>query len=340
MRARTYASNLIRIASAIEADSPFLSYELSRSTRRMVGDSVRVSVVNPGIQTFENHVEKMVLVLKSLSQELESALSDLDDAKEFAKFFSGHLAEEKELRELLNNAKKLGKVAASHDVAGFKDWFKGITDVFRKENEGDEDAGMQPSYQLDESTIDDFVEGSSEWADASYYIEQEFRENKDFFDGANQVLQDMAEIRKAPSTDAVQALLENVKRFTRFGENLLRGLRKHLLEPAPKVTLEDDEDKGQGSGSKSDPLWNLESTVEHYVDILRENLGDEGKTLSLLKELFGKVKPALGEERADVSLASRQAAQKRVLPALVRLAYSRPRTRTVLLPIIRQAVGR
>lgn len=335
-----YAANLLRIASSIADESPYISYELSSSTRRLVGDGVRISVVNPGMKTFEEYVDQMVVVLKSLSQELEKSLQDLDTAKEFAKFFTGQLVEEEELQELLNKAQKLGKVASRYKIAGFKDWFKDVTKFFRQENDEAEKAGMQPTYQLDDSTMDDFVEGSVEWTDASYYIEQEFKENREFFDGANQVLKDMEALRKAPTAEAVESILDRVKRYVRSGENILKGFRKHLLEPSSKIDLGDDSEEKSKSKPSSDPLWNLESTVEHYVDVLRDNLGDEKKTLSLLKELFGKVKPALSDGQGELGLAARMAAQRRVLPVLIRLAHSRPSSRPVLMPIIRQATGR
>lgn len=329
--------NLLRIASSIEAEDPLLSYELSESVRRIVGDHVRVSVVNPGVQTFEEYVEQMVLVLKSLGQELETALRDFDDAREFAKFFAEGLAEEQELRQLLEKSKSLGKVAST---AGFGDWFKGVVNLFRSENKEDEESGVQPSYTLDESTIEDFVEGSAEWADASHYIEQEFQENKEFFGGADEVLAALGQLKKSPTEDGVKSLLEKVRQYVRFGERMLRGVRKHLMEPAAKITLEEDEvpaAKGEtGPALKVD----LEDTVGHYIDALRGALGDEKKTVNLLKELFGKVEPLVQEERGEISFAARMEARRRVLPLLVKLAHSRPHTRPVLLPIIRKAVGR
>ena len=350
----TYASNLMRIASSIEEEAPFLSYELGRSVRRMVGDHARISVMNPGVRTWEEHVEQMVAVLKSLDQELDAAvreaetvedLKDLDKAVEEFSILFQETEEEKKLREYLDNTKLLGKTASS--TAGVKDFLKNI---WKSVTKGDEpegaDAGMAPSYTLDEGTLDDIVEGKADWADASYYIEEEFRENKDFFDGAAGLLDQMKQVREAYKSEtldlgALGKLKSTVQVLIRHGQNMLRGIKKHLLEPAPQVTLEEDEEPAKGATpSGPDPLWDLESTVEHYVDVLRESLGDEGKTVSLLKELFKKVEPAIGEERAEISFASRMAAQRRVLPALIRLAYSRPNTRPVLLPIIRQAVGR
>lgn len=338
--AQKHAADLIRIASSIRQDHPVLAHRLDRNVRHLVGDHARVSVVNPGLTTFEEYVEQMVATLKSLAQELETALSDLDDAKEFAKFFTDALAEEEELKELLDKSKKLGKTASGRQAA-FGDWFKDVLKYFRSENEEAEEAGLEPSYQIGEKAMDDFVEGSEEWADASYYIEQEFRENQDFWEGSEQVLADMEELRKDPTQEAVEGILDKVKRFIRFGENILSGVRKHVLEPAAKIVLEDDEEPSGGEPSKGPGLkLDLESTVDHYVDVLKRNLGDEAKTVSLLKELFKKVEPAIAEERGELGLAARLAAQRRVLPVLIRLAHSRPHTRPVLLPIIRQATGR
>jgi len=332
--------NLLRIATSIEASDPILSYELSSNVRRIAGDRVRVSVVNPGVQTFEEYVEQMVTVLKSLEQELETALRDFDNAREFAKFFTDGLAEEQELRQLLEKSKSFGKVAST---AGFGDWFKGVVNLFRSENEEDKEEGAQPSYTLDDSSIDDFVEGSSEWIDASHYVEQEFRENKEFFGGADEVLATLGKLEKSPTEDGVKSLLEKVKKYIKFGERMLHGVRKHLTEPTARITLEEDGEGGEPTakgGTGPSLKIDLEDTVGHYVDALRGALGDEKKTVNLLKELFGKVEPLVKVERGDIGLAARMEARRRILPMLVKLAHSSPSTRPVLLPIIRKAVGR
>ena len=65
---------------------------------------------------------------------------------------------------------------------------------------------------------------------------------------------------------------------------------------------------------------------------------DPDKTVNLLRELFDRVQPNIEMEKAAV--AARREAQRRVLPAIIKLAYLRPKTRPVLLPIIKQAIGR
>lgn len=335
----TAINNILRVASQLEESDPILSYELAQSVRRFVGSSVKVSIVNPGVQTFEEHIEHIVAVLKSISQELDSSLKDLDDAKEFAKFFKDGLAEEKELKELLNRSESLGKIASGR-TSGFGDWFRGVTDLFKKENNESEEEGLVPSYTLDESTIDDFVDGSSEWTDASNYVEEEYRENKEFFSGVKDVLKELDELKKSPSQKMVQDLITKVKQFTKFGENMIKGVRKHLLEPAAKITIEDDDEKPQSKDKGSSLKLDLEGTVGHYIDALKGALGDNKKTVSLLKELFSQVSPAVKEEMGEIGLAARVEARKRVLPMLIKLAYNSPSSRKVLVPIIRHASRR
>jgi hypothetical protein len=354
---RTPVRNLLRIASDLEGSNPLIAYELEKAVLSLAGlKKVRKAAMNPGVKTWEEHVDGMVAVLKSLDAELGGALQkaesfrDLKDldaiSSEFARLFEEMTAEEEQLREFVDNSQKLGKVAASGNTAGVGDFLKGIWKGIKgdKGEPGDEEAGMAPSYTLDEGTMDDFVEGKSEWMDASQYIEEEFAENKDFFGGASDVLAQMDSIRKQ-AQDAtleigtVQKLRSKVQQLIRHGQNMLKGIKKHLLEPAPQVTIEDDDEapvEPDGGGGPS--VWDLDSTVEHYVDVLRENLGDEKKLTSLLKELFKKVEPAIAEQRG--SLASRRRAQSVVLPVLVRLAHARPHLRSVLLPVIRQATGR
>ena len=118
---------------------------------------------------------------------------------------------------------------------------------------------------------------------------------------------------------------------------MLAGIKQHLLEPVPQITLEEDEEEIPVEDEGSE-IWDLEGTVEHYIDVLRDNLDDEKKLTSLLKELFRKVGPVVQEERG--SIAGRVAAQRVVLPVLVHMAHARPHLRPALLPIIRQATGR
>lgn len=358
MTVKASARNLLHIAAGLK--DPLIAYELERNVLSLSGlRKVRRAVVNPGVKTWEEHVDGMVAVLKSLDAELAEALAeaetiqDLKDvdaiSAEFADLFGDVLAEEEQLGVLVDNSSNLGKIASHGRVAGIGDFLKGILKGMKGEGpdapEG-ADAGMAPSYTLDEGTMDDFVEGKAEWMDASQYIEEEFNEHKDFFGGASDVLESIKSIRQqiqdaTLEVPTVQKLRDKVQNLIRHGQNMLKGIKKHLLEPAPQVILEEDDDEAPADDDKSggdSPLWDLGTTVEHYVDVLRENLGDENKLKSLLKELFKKVGPVVQGERA--SLAARRQAQRIVLPALVRLAHARPHLRPVFLPIIRQAAGR
>ena len=78
--------------------------------------------------------------------------------------------------------------------------------------------------------------------------------------------------------------------------------------------------------------------MDHYIDTLRNNLGNDKKTVSLLKELFSKVGPFLKEERGDLGFATKIKAQRRMLPILIKLASARPSSRSFLMPIIKNAI--
>ncbi|KKK67504.1 hypothetical protein LCGC14_2953390, partial [marine sediment metagenome] len=75
--------NLLRIASDLEVSDPFLAYELEQDVLSLSGlRKVRKAVINPGVQTWEEHVENMVAVLKSLGQELTKVLNEVETLEE------------------------------------------------------------------------------------------------------------------------------------------------------------------------------------------------------------------------------------------------------------------
>jgi len=309
------AWRIVRMARSIQRIDPLLGYELERSA---------VSVINPGAKRFEQSLDSTIAVLESLEVELKTALKELEteDAKEFAKFFEDATqAEEEELRRMLK------KVSST---AGFKDFFKKI---FKSKKPAEEESeGMKPSYDMDESTMDEFIEGKREWTDPGHYIEQEAKQNAEFFTGVEKVLKDMETARKKPSKDLISAILKSVQRLIRHGRNLAKGIREHLLEPAPKVEIT-EEGKQEKTPEKKGKLApeKLENTVEHYTDMLKDSLGDEGKTLKYLKELFNAVGPMIEEERA--SLAS---VKSKLIPTLVQVAHAQPKTRSILLPYLKR----
>jgi len=317
---------LVKTARKIGAVNPLLGYELERNA---------VSVINPGVQKFEHSLENTITVLEALKDELEDALKMLDteDAKEFAKFFEDAAeAEEEELRQMLR------KVST---IAGVKDFFRKFKDVFKptqkKLEEQTEDMQSNPeSYQMDESTMEEFIEGKREWADPGHYIEQEAKENAEFFGGVEKILDEMEAARKKPSKNLVQNLLKKVEVLVRKGKNLSKGIREHLLEPAPRLDITEE---GMKPEKKAEPgkisPEKLESTVTYYADLLKDTVGDEGKTVKYLKELFRAVKPLLHEERAELASAKVRAAV-----IFIRHAHAMPALRSRLLPVIYRLTGR
>lgn len=305
---------MVRIARKLSRTNPLLAYDLERYA---------VAAINPEAKGFEQTLEGTVSVLKSLKEELEKALKELDtaDAAEFAKFFED--ATEAETVELHRMLKKVSS------TAGVKDFFKGLFKRKKKPAE-QEPAWMEPSYIMDEPTIDEFVEGKREWTDPGHYVEQEAAEHKEFFDGVNKVLKDMDKVREKPSRVLVGKILNEVSRLIRHGENLMKGIRKHLLEPASKVEIVEEGLGEKKPAKKKLSPEKLESTVTYYADMLKDTLGDEKKTVSLLRELFKAVEPAIEEERA--SLASRRV----FASALVRIAHANPELRPRLLPVIQR----
>jgi hypothetical protein len=325
---------LILASRRIRKNNPVLADFMLRNVLKLDKiASKRIALVNPGIRIFEDHIEEMVGVLKSLRQELDSALRDIDvdDAKEFAKYFKEGFAEEEQLKQILDRTKSLGKVAST---AGFKDFWKKIT-KHKQKPKTDDSASLSPSYQMDENLLDDFVEGTAEWQDASHYVEQEFRENKEFFNGAHEVIQQVEKLRKNPTRDSVERLLDRINILVRNGQKLMQGLRDHLVyRPEPGKDDESISESRSGGPGLSPAV--LKKTVDHYINELRSALGDEKKTIKVLQELYSQVGPDI--DRGAV--AARSEAGKRLLPILVKFAHANPRARPALLPILRQAAGR
>jgi hypothetical protein len=313
----------VRTARQVSKTNPLLGYELERRA---------VAVINPGARKFEHNIDNTITVLEALKDELDDALKMLDteDAKEFAKFFEDAAeAEEEELRQMLR------KVSS---VAGFKDFFNKFKEVFKpKKGEGEETKANDPSYQMDESTMDEFVEGKREWADPGHYVEQEAKQNAEFFGGVEKVLDEMDTARKKPNRKLIQDILKKVDILIKKGKSLSKGVRDHLLEPAPKVEVTEEgmkPEKKTEPGKKLTPA-ELDSKVTYYADLLKDSSGDEAKTVKYLKELFNAVKPMLHEDRAELASAKIRAAS-----IFVRHAHAMPALRSRILPIIYQLTGR
>jgi DNA-binding ferritin-like protein len=313
--------NLLRIAASIEASDPVLSRQLERSA---------LAVINPGAKKFEEHVGEVVEVLKNLKAELEKADKqlDTDDAQEFAKFFDDEAkAETEDLRQMLKVSAVLLRYA--DDTAGVMDKVKG----FFKKKKPEADEKSDATYQMDDSEMDEFVEGKRDWSEPSAKVEKESRENKEFFEDAKGVQSLIDKVRDKPSRNMVRTIIEDLGGLIERGTKLMKGERKK----APVL----DESEGKKEAPKKDggpgvpKDFNLEGTVDHYTDMLKEAAGDPKKLSKYLKEFFNAVKPALEEDRA--SLAAKRA---KILPLLVRTASANPGVCPVLLPIIRRWTGK
>jgi len=315
--------NLLRIASSLEASDPVLARQLERCA---------LSVVNPGAKKFEEHVGEVVEVLKSLKSDLEKADKqlDTDDAKEFAKFFDDEAkAETEDLRQMLKVSAVLLRYA--DDTAGIMDKVKG----FFKKKPADETKANEPSYQMDESEMDEFVEGKRDWSEPSQKIEKETRENKEFFEDAKSVQNLIDKVRDKPSRNMVRTIIDDLGGLIERGTALMKGKRKVEEAVSHKDVLVDESAKPAPKQKPS--TQGLEGTVTRYTDLLNSIEGDDAKLLKTLKEFFGKVKPFLEEDVAEISMASKRA---KILPILVRTASANPRVRPVLLPVIKRWTGR
>ncbi len=350
-RAQAAAEALLDIAASLASESPAAAAALHAAV------ASRIAVVNPGVKGWERYIDEMLAVLKSLDQELDQALSDYETAEEFSKFFEDGIAEEEELRKILDSTKKLGKVAsavaADDQTSGFKDFFKTMKKKFLKDWDGAPDdpegTSVPAQYHMDEKSMDDFVEGSRDWLDASQYVELEYAENRDFFDGARALLADMDDVRIDPSREKIRAIRDRIPAIVKRGQDILSRAREHLraesveaedhdeaagddVNPSSKsIQIEEDEPKVHGdSHGEKDPK-HLQWTVKHYVDMLRESLDDPEKMRKYLKELYNEVGP---------QLKAASEARKLLTPRLIKLAQVRPALRPVIVSAVRAYAGR
>lgn len=307
--------SILRIASRIEASDPLLAHDLEMSAIALS------AVMNPDRKNFDGRVDEVVSILKSIREELKTALEDFDTAEELSQWFNDGFDEEEELQ------KALKKPARAASVAGIWDTVKDKAKNFFKkdEPESEQDSGMSPSYRMDDKTTDEFVEGKKDWADPSHYVEKDSKENDEFFDGANDLLERFDDVKNRPSRGYVEWILEEIERILKIGEKILGGGPKPKPEPKEKPQAS----KPPSSSAPHD----LESTVDHYVDMLKQHSGDSKKTIQLLKELFGKVGPALEPERASIS-------SRHAFSALVRVARERKDLRPILLPRLARLANR
>jgi soluble cytochrome b562 len=329
------AHSLLDVAASLSAAGPLSSLEAGRDV---------LAVVNPGREKFHDHVEKTMSVVKSLKQELSQALKDYETAEEFAKFFSDGFSEEDELRKLL---KKGSSKAASAELAGLGDVVKNLFKKKEKPKPADADHAQEwgetdsgPSYRMDDSQMDDFVDGRRDWKDPGQYVEEEAKENKEFSSKADSILSEMDAARKNPSKGAVEKLLKAVDVVLRHGENILKGAYKHLEGPSAPKSDSDRSGDVKNSPSKRPPSpprpkktdAGLEAMIGDFANRLKENSGNESRLKSTLRELFQAVGPLLGDPKAASGAVQ-------IATSLIRIAHANPASRPVLLPVIRRLTG-
>lgn len=313
-----YVRNLLRIASRLEATDPILAYELERNA---------LAVINPGAQTFEKHVEDTVNVLKSLKEELEQADKqlDLDDAKEFAKFFDDEAeAQVEDLRQQLKVGAMILRLA--DDTAGVMDKVKGL---FKKKEKKPDVEEKPAGYQMSEREQDEFVEGDRDWTDGGQKVEKESKENKEFFEDAKSVQTLLDQVRDKPSRSMVRTIIQDLGDLIERGTKLMKGDRKVEDSLSHKDVVVDDDAKP--APKKGPDTKGLEGIVTRYSDLLNSIEGDDQKLVKTLKEFFNKVKPFIEEDRASLA-----ANRRRILPLLIRTASSNPRIRPAILPVIKR----
>jgi len=302
--------NLLRIASSIEASNPVLSRELER---------LALSVINPGAKKFEDHVGDVVEILKDLKAELEKADKqlDTDDAKEFANFFEDEAkAQTEDLRQMLKVGAYILRMA--DDTAGVMDKVKGF--FKKKDKTADPDTkANEPSYQMDESEMDEFVDGKRDWSEPSQKIEKETKENKEFFEDAKNVQQLLDKVRDKPSRSMVKTIISDLGDLIERGTALMKGKRK-----VEKVPQADDVVKSNAEDAKD--------LVAKYAPMLEGASGAD--LMKALKDFFAEASPLLEAPRAAVG------SRRELLPLLVRTASANPSLRPVLLPVIKRWTGK
>lgn len=294
-----HLANLANIAREISKQDPLLGYDLNKHV-------FALSVINPGAKASGDEIENVVFALKEIQSALKEASKEHDDAAA-AKVISEGLGKF-ELPRFEDVDEEWVK------TAGVKDWVKGLFKGKKKE-EPEEPSG---SYNINP---DAFVEGESDWAEPSAYIEQETKERGDFFSKAKKFIGDYEKLseavkrqgKKMISRNTVEELLREISELIKWGHNLIGGQFEHLTQ-MKKVVEEEDKPKNQKKAPETKKLpegWR--STLDNYVSLIGD--ADEDKeALKYLKELFSKLGPALQPE-APASIASmrRKAADSYVL---------------------------
>lgn len=263
------------------------------------------------------------------------------------------------------------RFAADPSIKNFRSQIKNLIDVMTEARDELENEGKLPDFKDLESAFKDInkllklsfhIASSNRVANLSKFvksIKDKFLKDNDvdgFFDGADDVLKQLDEVKKNPDKELAQGIIAQLEAFIQQGNDLLKKAQEfeeNEVNPQGKaVTIEGDEpvnpegkevsfDHEEPTQVKATPEregYEFERIVQHYVDNLQNALKaqDHNAINKFLKELFAEVQANVEEDVAKI--AARRAAQMRILPILVRFAHARPHLRPMFLPHIKVAM--
>lgn len=326
----TVYSELLRVASALEASDLLSASQLRYHVSRMVpGSAIKSSwffAANAdnkgGRDEFVKKIKHLVETMQEAKDQLENSLTEDDQA--FLTFYDGGGKEDIEssfadVDALLNVASCITRAASTTRYAeGFAEFFKSVKD--------------------------DLLGG----------------EGAEFFQGAEDVLKQLEDAKKNPGDqELVNGLVAQLEEFINQGNELLNKAvefgDEDINPEGIGITLEGDQDYEDVDAKgvevdledQAEPAdlhargelegYELERVVSHYVDMLQKALADQdsGAITKFLKELFEETRTNVEEEK--VSVAAKRALRARLLPVLTRLAFKRAHLRPLLVPYLRVA---
>lgn len=326
-----YHSELLKIAASLENINPLVAYNLESQVSSLVSGPISnhfyTFAADPSLDKFKAQIKSLIDTMTVAKNELETSLTE-DDAA-FMAFFDNPIKEEKALEKAFDDVDKLLKTASfivktssarrGKRVANFAEFFKSVKN--------------------------DLLDGGSE--------------ANTFFEGADDVLKQLEEVRKNPDKELVNGIIAQLEAFIQEGNDLLNkavefddtdlnpegiGITLEGEEEANPEGVEIDfsEDEGPVDVRAVPELegYELEKIVQHYVDVLQQALKDQDHAgiNKFLKELFAETKANVEEDVAKV--AARRLAQARLLPILVRFAYARPHLQPLFRPYFHVAAAR
>ncbi len=300
---------ILRIAYSLRKSDPEISKKILFNV---------VAVINPSARSFKKQIKEIVDNLTELQKDFETALNkiDTDDAKEFADWFTD--TAEAEFFELSNSLNKIKSASIAAPLDFIKNWFK--------KPKKEEEPTVPSSYNLSDDDVDDFVDGKKEWMDSSQYVEKDRKENQEFIKESDKLLSDAKAIKKNPSRDSVKSIIKSIKKLIRDGQRIIDN--KYSYEEPVNIKLEEDSGEAKKSPAKKEKPLNFDSMIDHYADLLKNNIDDEKQLVKYLKEMFEFASPVL-----NTASTSRHAKTKLMKP-LIRVASGSENLRAQLKPTL------